>query len=645
MNAVRSWVNTLTFIQELIVFAGVILFITGIVFVPGGWKWLVFLASSSLIAYVVAARKGSADIGQDDIQLNIFPTITEQAPPTNDFDSGGSYPSGALRRMAEAGHELSNDQHHSIIPPTETNEMMQAERLPKERSIDFQMADFFDAEPEEGNEPGPRAEFNYLVKKVLTVIKEVNFAHTVALFWVNREKNQLVLENHVSESEFFASHRRREIGEDLVSQVALGGRPQILASVNASSIEEMLPYYEGAEQVKTFVGVPIFYTHSSPRPQDPVAVLTVDCRGEDAYGSETLALLGNFTKLISSLIRSYTDKYDMLLDSEVLRSISRFREQMRIDFTAHNLARSLAEEAAKLITWDYVSVVLYDNVRGTWSMQYLMNRMNDPYVSLASEIDASNSVIGQAIQSCNARVVERVATMGKPRFYPAERCESNGSLIVVPLNSVSRCYGALVVESKDVNTYTGNDVKLLKKLTETASWGLEILGLSDVATNFIATDEITGVASQKYFLTRLQEEVQRANDFVSSLTVVLIAVDGTSEVTARYGQDGLDAMMQSVSRVVKSAVRPYDVIGRYNANTLGVLLVQSGANEASLWSEKIRKNVASNIINAAGKTFSVTVSIGIATANGTMRDVEILENADRVLNKAAESNGKIVRVY
>jgi diguanylate cyclase (GGDEF)-like protein len=629
--------------------AGVILFLAGLFVVAAGWKLIVFLSSGSLIAYgVVTKRHGSAVAIHNKIQNQAVPKLSdplvdafeghEHVHQSSESDSGML----ELKNLVDSETEIESDEHD---PSTETNAMMQAERIPQERSIDFQLSDFFDSEPEGTKEQGPRAEFNDLVKKVLTVIKEVNFAHTVALFWINRDKNQLVLENFVSESEFFASHRRRELGVDLVSQVALGGKPQILTNVNAASVQETLPYYEGAEAVKTFVGVPIFYSHATMKPQEAVAVLTVDCRGEDAYGPETLALLGNFTKLISSLIRSYTDKYDLLLDSEMLLSISRFREQMRMEFSAHNLARSLAEETAKLIAWDYVSVVLYDDARASWSVQFTLNRMNDPYVSLTSEIDVANSIVGQVIQSCNARVVERIATLGRPRFYPAERCESSGSLLVVPLNSISRCYGALVVESKDVSTYAENDVKLIRKLTGTASWALEILGLNDVAANFVATDEITGVASQKYFLMRLQEEVQRANDFLATVTVVLIGVDGVSDLTSRYGSDGVDAVMQSVGRVVKSAVRPYDVIGRYDTTTFGVILVQSSANEAALWSEKVRKNVASNIIIANEKTFSVTVSIGIANSNGTTRDVEILEHAGRVLNKAIESNGNIVRVY
>ena len=629
--------------------AGVILFFAGFFAGSTLLKFFVFFSASSLIAYVVVTKSNaSAEIIKDRLQQQAFPNLfAEEFQAEGADDSAMNVDEESHFRVHRVSPALEDreEPRELDVPQAEASTMMQAERVPQERTIDFQFGDFFDADEESAKEQGPRAEFNYLVKKVLTVIKEVNFAHTVALYWVNRDKKQLVLENFVSESEFFASNRRRELGVDLVSQVAVAGKPQILTNVNAASIQETLPYYEGAEQVKTFVGVPIFYSHTTAKPQEAVAVLTVDCRGEDAYGPETLALLGNFTKLISSLIRSYTDKYDLLLDSEILRSISRFREQMRMDFTSHNVARSLAEETSRLVTWDYVSVILFDHTRGAWVVQYVMNRMNDPYVSLTSEIDSAHSVVGRALQSIEPTVVDRIATAGMPRFYPAERCESNGSLLVVPLHSVLRCYGALVVESKDVSTYAENDGKMLRKLAETASSMLEILGLSDVATNFVATDETTGVATQKYFLARLQEEVQRANDFVTNLTTVLIGVDGISDLTARFGPEGLDAVMQSISRVVRNAVRPYDVVGRYNATTLGVILVQTTANEASLWAEKVRKNVASHIINADGKTFSVTVSIGIATANSETRDVDLLEHADRVLHKAVESNGNIVRVF
>jgi len=371
----------------------------------------------------------------------------------------------------------------------------------------------------------------------------------------------------------------------------------------------------------------------------------VDCKGEDAYGPEALAQLGQFTKLISALIQSYTDKYDLLLDSEVLRSITRQRDQLRLDFTVHNAIRSLAEEVSRIVPWDYIAAVVFDDARKAWALHYVMNRMNDAYVPMGQEIDLHHSLTGQVIQYSVPKVVDNIASLSLPRYYRAERCESAGSLIALPLSSVQRCYGALIVESKDAGTYSDADARLLQKLADTTSWSLEILSLTDVATNFVATDEVTGVATRRHFLDRVQEEVQRSSDFGSELAVVMIAIDNVQELAARHGTDSVDAVLQTIGRLIKASVRPYDVVGRIDVNRFGILLVRTTTNEASLWSEKLRKNVASHIVNVDGKSFSVTISVGVSGAATEVTDMVLLENADRVLKKAVEAGGNIVRVF
>ena len=125
----------------------------------------------------------------------------------------------------------------------------------------------------------------------------------------------------------------------------------------------------------------------------------------------------------------------------------------------------------------------------------------------------------------------------------------------------------------------------------------------------------------------------------------MISIDRMDEHIERYGKDAFDFILQNVSRMVKVSIRPYDVVGRFDFNCFVVLLVQTTSNEASLWAEKIRKNVASNILNIENKSFSITISVGVAGALEEASDVDLLENADRVLHKAIEAGGNIIRVY
>ena len=125
----------------------------------------------------------------------------------------------------------------------------------------------------------------------------------------------------------------------------------------------------------------------------------------------------------------------------------------------------------------------------------------------------------------------------------------------------------------------------------------------------------------------------------------MISIDRMDEHITRYGKDAFDFILQNVSRMVKVSIRPYDVVGRFDFNCFVVLLVHTTSNEASLWAENIRKNVASNILNIENKSFSITISVGVAGALEEASDVDLLENADRVLRKAIEAGGNIVRVY
>jgi diguanylate cyclase (GGDEF)-like protein len=636
LTTVRSWFNALSLNQELAVLAGVILFIVGAVTA----SVVLFVLSGASFAYlVVTLRRIGASEEQEPETGSTSPINMEEAPEMKKIVFDDFLPD---RKSYQVEFVEKESQSPESVARGDATRSVSAGA----REYVFQLSDFCDVEEEIFNrEAGPKSEFSYLMKKVLTTVKEANFAHTVAFFWINRDKNQMVLESSVSDSDKFMAHRRRELGTDVISKIAESGKPQVLSRVNITGQIEMLGYYEGVEPVKAFVGVPVFYPKVGGSSGEPVAVLVLDSLVEDAFGTETMTILGHFTKLISALIKSYTDKYDLLLDSEVLRSITRMRDQLKLDSSIYNIVRTLSEETSRLLAWDYLTAVLYDESRKAWVVQYVMNRMNDPYVAANQEIDPQQSLAGVVLQTSVPRIFDHFDAEGLPRFYKAERVDSKGAMMLLPINSVNRCYGVFVVESKDAKTYSESDAKLAQKLVETSSWALEIMSLSEVVNNYVSMDETTGVASRKYFMTRMNEEVQRANDFSTQVSLVMVSIDSMNDLLGRYGKDGFDFALQNIGHIIKSFIRPYDLVGRYDFNQFAVLLIQTTANEAYLWAEKLRKNIASNIINIDQKSFSVTISIGVCGAAGETGDVELLGNSTQVLRKAVEAGGNMVRVY
>ncbi|HTY57392.1 MAG TPA: GAF domain-containing protein, partial [Bacteroidota bacterium] len=483
--------------------------------------------------------------------------------------------------------------------------------LKSESLREMEIPDFFDLDSDiPYSEAEPKSEFHSLLNKVLLVLKDVLFAHSVAFFWANREKSQMVLESMATDSRLFMSAKRFAIGDDIVSQVAANGKPQLLGRVNPSTEKELLPYYESPAYVKSVLTVPVFYMDRA-RGILPVGAIVADSKAEDAFGQETLELLGRFTKLVSALIKSYTDKYDLLLDSELLSSIRRMQDRVRSEPGEQAILTSLAEEARRLANWDFLTVAMYDDERRGWSLQKVVNRMGEPYAVPDQLIDDEGSIVGAVIATNRVVTVPDMNAETRFRFHASETIARQGSFVCIPISSMNRCYGAMTLESKSPGHFSGNEVETMYRLVENAAGSLEVLYMNNMAKEYLLIDPLTGSLTRKYFLRKLEDEVRRAADFGTELASVSIAVDGMDEHLARYGREGCDGILNEAVKILRANMRPYDAIGRLEGDRLGVLLINTAASDAYLWAEKVRKSVSSHVMNVGKRSVSVTVSAGV----------------------------------
>ena len=529
-----------------------------------------------------------------------------------------------------------------VVPSTRT---VQPVGVKPETVRELEILDFFDLDSDVAlADVEPKSEFHSLLNKVLLVLKDVLFAHTVAFFWINREKHQMVLESMATDSQAFMEGRRFSIDTDLLSDVATSGKPRLIGQLNASTEKELLRYYVQHAGVHSVVCVPVFFMDGS-KDIVPVGVIVADSKAEDAFGQETLTLLGRFTKLASALIKSYTDKYDLLLDSEVLASLRRLQDRIKTDPGEHTILNALAEEANRLANWDCLTVAMYAEDRYGWALQKVVNKTGQSYVAPDQIIDIGGTVVGDVIRSNSVKVVDDLSTAEAVRFQKGEPIDATGSFVCFPVSSFNRCYGALTLESRTPGNFSGKDVQTIYRLVENAASALEVIYMNNLVREHVPVDQLTGTLTRKHFIRTMEEEIQRAEEFDNELSFVSIAVDAMADHAARYGRDGCDAILNEVSRILRANIRRYDVLGRHDDDRLGVLLINTPASEAYLWAEKIRKAVASHVIRIGTRTLSVTVSAGVCGLSSGMQMGELVAGTTQVLGRAIEDGGNLVRVF
>lgn len=505
----------------------------------------------------------------------------------------------------------------------------------KRKTLNIQLADIIEETPNTiKNEP--RKEFDFLISRVLMVIRSVISARTTLFFWVNFDKQELVLESKICDKpESLRAQRKFALANDVISQIALSGTPEILTEINPSAELDLLPYYQTSAATRSFVGVPVYFNNNV------VGILTADTTEEDAYDSITVSFLGHFTKLISGLIQGYTEKYDLLQSARTLEVVDTFRRLVNSrNVSREDVCTALMESVDSLISYVSIGICIYNEETDRWYIAQMRSKSGEDYTG--REVHLESTLIGRTIiQGKTAQYDASSTTKSTARIAQGEQPLGSNIAAFIPLKSPSRCYGAIFAETPSSAPLTQQDLEILEVLSEYAGATLEHKHLDSIIHSNALTDETTGVLNSVAFLNRIQEEYYRTTDLRTPFSLCLINVDRYAALSSGNEADFGEPVAQHVVHHIEQHLRAYDVLGRVDATIFGIGLIQKNAREAQLWAERLRGEIASALLQYGGRQFSVTVSIGVVECTVQKTFDEFLANGEQALQIASRKTNAV----
>lgn len=177
----------------------------------------------------------------------------------------------------------------------------------------------------------------------------------------------------------------------------------------------------------------------------------------------------------------------------------------------------------------------------------------------------------------------------------------------------------------------------LRKQTETL-----LLENEEKLRRLATTDELTGVANRRMLMETMATEEVRARRYRKPLSFLMIDADHFKRINDNHGHDVGDTALTMLARTLKKQLREVDLAGRLGGEEFGILLPETGLEEALVVAERIRKNVEQLLIPAHGRKVPLTVSIGAATLRLDCKNEcaeEVMRRADEALYKA-KSQGR-----
>jgi diguanylate cyclase (GGDEF)-like protein len=156
-------------------------------------------------------------------------------------------------------------------------------------------------------------------------------------------------------------------------------------------------------------------------------------------------------------------------------------------------------------------------------------------------------------------------------------------------------------------------------------------------------DAKTGLLNSSTWEGEAEAEIARAVRTRSPVTVALIDIDHFKAVNDMYGHLVGDIALKAVAATLRGHLRGYDMAGRFGGEEFVVLLPRTTEPDAMIIAERLRTHIAAMAIpieDDTGTCVRLTVSVGIATLDGTARTLtDLLAAADSALYYAKD-NGR-----
>ncbi len=222
---------------------------------------------------------------------------------------------------------------------------------------------------------------------------------------------------------------------------------------------------------------------------------------------------------------------------------------------------------------------------------------------------------------------------------------------VFPLVSESKVLGYIVTKNIDTKL-TLKEIEYLEELSNQAATTINRANVYAEILKHATLDALTGFYNRRQLEERIKQEIASSHRQKTPLCSIMTDIDYFKHVNDTYGHAVGDLVLKTVSKVMRSQLREYDIAGRYGGEEFALLLPFTKLNEAKMVAERLRETIENTKIDiseinpdSTEKEINVTISLGIYELKETDNEDDLLKKADKALYEAKGTGRNRVIIY
>ncbi|AOT09046.1 sensor domain-containing diguanylate cyclase [Pseudoalteromonas luteoviolacea] len=192
----------------------------------------------------------------------------------------------------------------------------------------------------------------------------------------------------------------------------------------------------------------------------------------------------------------------------------------------------------------------------------------------------------------------------------------------------------------------GHICVILYDVTDEAMNKLELEKANKTLEEMSRTDALTKLSNRGYWEECSRTEFKRLKRNHGTSCLLMFDIDFFKKINDVYGHSGGDEAIRHISDLLKKTLRETDVAGRYGGEEFAVTLVDTDADGALIFAERLRSMIENSVIYYDNKEIKLTVSLGIACYDDAFEKHEQwIEATDTALYQSKETGRNKVTVY
>ena len=393
---------------------------------------------------------------------------------------------------------------------------------------------------------------------------------------------------------------------------------------------------------------------------DPVINMAIEAKmiASGEFDREISVRADDEVGILGGSINTMTQKIRLNLDE--LKSFSQRTKELNIDIHKKVLALSSLLQIGDLIATGSANLdaVLDLSVQkvamildGGFCVFYMILKeesgefLPKAYSNIQEEalleiiVKEGEGFLGRIIKDKKLLIVDNTAKVTK-EAEDFKTVHNIKNMLAIPVYSGRRNFGLLVVGNKqDDYRYRADDIDLIKIFAKQITIAIENDIWIKKSEELSIKDDLTGLYSKGYVLSRLDEEIRRAIFYQRPCSFILFSIDNFKSLRETRGELIAEDVIKRVAKLIKDNTTPVGKAARISGNEFGMLLPEKNKREAAYIAESVRKQIEAANFSREG-SLKITVSGGVSEnpIDGSTQE-ELFKKATELLGNA-KSMGK-----